>query len=241
MNHVANFFDFFSRPPSRLRAFQRTVWVQVLAFLNILLTKSFFELVGISPSTAIFVADVFFLIITTFYIIFLYQLFLFFNARRWLLNLIVILFTIAFFIASISENPFYKVALEGKKYYILAVHMCYSLGTGIIIYFTTLEIFREEMNVIERLWGSACIYFMIAWAFGGLYDIICIFYPDALGFAHQLDLSSYMNSIAYSISVLGNFNPLYENTNVFISRVAVIEAVWAHLFVVLVVGRLLAK
>jgi hypothetical protein len=62
-----------------------------------------------------------------------------------------------------------------------------------------------------------------------------------LGFAHQLNLSSYLESIAYSISILGNFNPLYEHTSLLISRLAVIEAVWAHLFVVLVVGRLLAK
>ncbi|MCS6832216.1 MAG: hypothetical protein NZ521_01470 [Flammeovirgaceae bacterium] len=50
-----------------------------------------------------------------------------------------------------------------------------------------------------------------------------------------------MNSVAYSISVIGNFNPLYENTSAFINRISIIEAVWAHLFVVLVVGRLLAK
>lgn len=232
---------FFKKPSSRLAAFRQIVWVQVLAFLNILLLKSFLEIAGVPLSKATLIADMLFLLITTAYIVYLYQLFLFFNSQRWLLNVIIVCFSIAFLIASISENPFYDVRLEGKKYYILTIHICYSIGTSIIIYFTTLEIFQEEMSIIERLWGSACIYFMIAWAFGGLYDIICIFYPNALGIEHKLDLSSYMNSVAYSISVIGNFNPLYENTSVLINRISIIEAVWAHLFVVLVVGRLLAK
>lgn len=232
---------FISKPASRLLAFQKAVWVQVLAFLNILLTKNLLIEIGISPKFAYFATDILFLLITTFYIVFIYYLVLFFTKNRFLLNLIIVCFTIAFIVASVSENPFFDLELVGKKYYILAIHICYSIGTTIIIYFATLEIFREEMSVIERLWGSACIYFMIAWAFGGLYDIVCIFNPTAMGFQHQLDLSSYMESIAYSVSVLGNFNPLYENTSILISRISIIEAVWAHLFVVLVVGRLLAK
>ncbi|WP_448530259.1 hypothetical protein [Raineya sp.] len=232
---------FISKPATRLLAFQKAVWVQVLAFLNILLTKGLLVEIGVAHKFASFANDILFLLITTFYIIFIYYLFSFFTSNRLLLNLIIVCFTIAFIVASISENPFFDLELSGKKYYILAVHICYSIGTTIIIYFATLEIFREGMSVIERLWGSACIYFMIAWAFGGIYDIICIFNPTAMGFQHQLNLSSYMESIAYSVSVLGNFNPLYENTSILINRIAIIEAVWAHLFVVLVVGRLLAK
>jgi hypothetical protein len=230
-----------SENPYLLSAFKKAVWVQVIAFINILLTRDFLVLQGIEKSTASITTEVIFLITTTFYIVSIYKLLKLFTNRRWIHNTIVFCFVTAFIIGTISENLFVDFHLDGKKYYILSVHICYSIGTTIIIYHATIEIFQEEMSVIERLWGSACIYFMIAWAFGGLYDIVCIFDPQALGFAHQLDLSSYLESIAYSISVIGNFNPLYENTSLMIGRLSVLEAVWAHLFVVLVVGRLLAK
>ncbi|MCS6832215.1 MAG: hypothetical protein NZ521_01465 [Flammeovirgaceae bacterium] len=140
---------FFKKPSSRLAAFRQIVWVQVLAFLNILLLKSFLEIAGVPLSKATLIADMLFLLITTAYIVYLYQLFLFFNSQRWLLNVIIVCLSIAFLIASISENPFYDVRLEEN------IHVCYSIGTSIIIYFTTLEIFQEEMSVIERLWGLA--------------------------------------------------------------------------------------
>lgn len=230
-----------STNPQLLRAFRKAVWIQVIAFINILLTYDFLILQGLRKDWATAITEIIFLTITSWYIVSIYKLLKLFTSRTSIHNTIIVCFVIAFIIGTISENPFIDFQLAGKKYYILLVHICYSIGTTIIIYYATIEIFQEEMSVIERLWGSACIYFMIAWAFGGLYDIICIFDPKALGFSHQLDLKSYLESIAYSISVIGNFNPLYENTSLMIARLSVLEAVWAHLFVVLVVGRLLAK
>lgn len=223
------------------KAFKAVVFIQIIAFLNILLTKDFLMLLGIQNSIAEVITEVIFLSFSTLYVFYTYLMVRLFTKNPVVLNTVIICFVIGLLMGTIVENPFIDFKIAGKKYYILAVHIFYSVGTITIIYHTILEIFQEEMTTIERLWGSACVYFMIAWAFGGIYDIVCIFDPQALGFAHQLNLSSYLESIAYSISILGNFNPLYEHTSLLISRLAVIEAVWAHLFVVLVVGRLLAK
>jgi len=224
-----------------LSAFKGVVIIQVFAFINILLTKDILLVMNISKEAATSVAETLFLVFTSFYLVGIYKMIKIFTKNPMVLNTIISTFVIAFLIGSVVENPFLNIEVAGKKYYILTIHVCYSIGTILIIYHAILEIFQEEMSTIERLWGCACVYFMIAWAFGGIFDIVCIFDPQALGFTHQLNLASYLDSIAYSVSVLGNFNPLYANTSSLISRIAVIEAVWAHLFVVLVVGRLLAK
>lgn len=226
---------------SLLPAFKKIVFVQILAFSNILLSKDMLMLVGLGEESAQRITDILFLSITALYIKALYKMIKIFTKNPLVLNSVIISFTLAFLVGAVIENPFIDWHFAGKDYYFLAIHLCFSFGTILIIYFTVLEIFEEQMSVKERLWGSASVYFLIAWVFGGFYDIIAIFSPNALGFLHQHNLASYMKSIAYSLSVLGNFNPLYENVNLLISHIAIVEAVWAHLFVVLVVGRLLAK
>ena len=225
---------------SRLSAFKRNVIIQIIALLNILLTQEFLRLAFGMQKSALIAAELVFMAGTTIYIISIYYLLKQFTQNRIILNSILISFIVAFSVGCVVQNPFIDVQIEGKKYYTLLVQTCFSLGTFTVIFFTIKEIFSEDTTQAERLWGAACVYFMIAWGFGGIYDVITVLDPTAFGILNTANVS-YLEATAYSLSVLGNFNPLYEKVSPLVARVAVIEAVWAHLFVVLVVGRLLTK
>ncbi len=227
---------------SRLSAFKRNVIIQTFALLNILFTKEFLRAAFGWQKEAILASEAIFMIGTTIYIISVYALLKQFTQNRIILNSILVSFVIAFSVGCIVQNPFFVLQIEGKKYYTLLVQTCFSMGTFTVIFYTIKEIFDDETTQTERLWGAACVYFMIAWAFGGVYDVICALDTNALGVVKEVGTTlTYIEATAYSMSVLGNFNQLYEKVSPLIARVAVIEAVWAHLFVVLVVGRLLSK
>jgi hypothetical protein len=227
---------------SRLYAFKRNVIIQTIALLNILFTKEFLRAAFGWQKMAILTSEVIFMVGTTIYIISVYALLKQFTQNRFILNTILASFIIAFSVGCLIQNPFFTLVIEGKKYYTLLVQTCFSIGTFTVIFYTIKEIFDDDTTQAERLWGAACVYFMIAWAFGGVYDIIGILDNNALGNIPEIGTTlTYIEATAYSMSVLGNFNQLYEKVSPLMARVAVIEAVWAHLFVVLVVGRLLSK
>ncbi len=227
---------------SRLYAFKRNVIIQTIALLNILFTKEFLRAAFGWQKMAILTSEVIFMIGTTIYIISIYTLLKQFTQNRFILNTILVSFALAFSVGCIIQNPFFLVQLEGKKYYHLLVQTCFSTGTFTVIFYTIKEIFDDDTTQTERLWGAACVYFMIAWAFGGIYDVIGVLDSNAFGNAPEIGTTlTYIEATAYSMSVLGNFNQIYEKVSPLMARVAVIEAVWAHLFVVLVVGRLLSK
>ena len=232
--------NLFANVP-RVVAFRRNVIIQIIALLNILLTQEFLKLAFGMQKMAILASEVIFMVGTTVYIISIYYLLKQFTQNRIILNSILISFIVAFSVGYVVQNPFINVEIEGKKYYTLLVQTCFSLGTFTVIFFTMKELFSENTtSQTERLWGAACVYFMIAWGFGGIYDVITVLDPTAFGIVNKASIS-YLEATAYSLSVLGNFNPLYEKVSPLVARVAVIEAVWAHLFVVLAVGRLLTK
>ena len=60
-----------------------------------------------------------------------------------------------------------------------------------VISFAIRDIFSGEYLTVDKLWGSACIFLMIAISFGSLYDLICIVKPGSLGAPIELGLANY--------------------------------------------------
>jgi hypothetical protein len=145
-------------------------------------------------------------------------------------------------LALLTVNPFISFFDEdARRPYLFFIHFVLFVIELIVIYFVILDMFSGEKLSPQKLWGAACVYLMIAICFGSLYDLIAIVQPSALGVPVRLGLESYTGCIHYSLAILGGQDPLFEQPIRLIRSIAVIEAVWANLFIVLLVGRLLAK
>jgi hypothetical protein len=74
-----------------------------------------------------------------------------------------------------------------------------------------------------------------------IYDLINIANPGAMGQPVNLGLESYTACIAYSMTILGGMETPYPDAIPLIRNLGIIESVWANLFIVLLVGRLLGQ
>jgi hypothetical protein len=108
-----------------------------------------------------------------------------------------------------------------------------------IIYRMVINLFGEGSHIIEKLWASVCIFFMIGIVFGSYYSIVLLFNPDSLGVAMTHPMEIYINGMIYSLNVLSGFDPVFQNPSDSIQMGAIMESLLAMLFLVVLLGRLL--
>ena len=166
------------------------------------------------------------------------------NFTRNALHLLFILsgLTLAFATTLVFANPFFSFfPHETARWPLFWVHVCLFYTECTIIYFSILDIFKDETHLRNKLWGSACIYLMIGIAFGSLFDLLNIAHPGALGEVLPPGTSGYIRCIRYSMNVLAGTDSEFPNSIPLIVNLGVIESIWSNMYVVLVVGRLLSK
>ena len=161
------------------------------------------------------------------------------NKRVILINFIII--NGVFLFGLVSTNPFIPMDPTPAYRIALAVIMGSLLTVEIfVIYFTILEFFKKDLGLGIKLWGAAALYLMIGLSFASVYEILCVIQPDCLGIDLPLRALAFMNRMNFSLMVLGGMEIPYEPSAVLYS-VAMIEALWGQIFIVLIVGRLLVK
>ncbi len=109
----------------------------------------------------------------------------------------------------------------------------------IVVYRLSFNLFLESNHIIERLWASVCVYFIIGTTFASFYSIILIIYPDALGLTLMHPMEVYIYGMIYSLNVLSGFDPLITETSETIKMLAILESTVTTLFLVILIGRLL--
>lgn len=113
---------------------------------------------------------------------------------------------------------------------------------AITAYYTAKEIFFEETTIKERIWGATCAYLYIGFAFANIYDFMLFFEQfDLMGNKDTEGFSIYSQAITYSMNMMGGLDSVFPNVPFILSKVAILESIISHLFVVLIIGRLLAK
>ncbi len=220
--------------------FRNVVILQCLIIFSALLLKDLLSLIGFED-TLIF-RDVIFLLLGGIYVLVLWDLLRNFTRSIWLIYGLFVVIMGSYALALITVNPFFTFFdEESQRPYLFYIHAVLFIIELIVIYFVILDMFSGEKLSPQKLWGAACVYLMIAICFGSAYDLICIAKLGALGESIPLGLESYTTCIYYSLTILGGQDPEYDQPIRLIRNLAVIEAVWGNLFVVLLVGRLLAK
>ncbi|MDX2190769.1 MAG: hypothetical protein SFY32_12980 [Bacteroidota bacterium] len=221
--------------------FMQIVVVQFLIIADAIIFEDLLSLLGFANISQL-ACQLIFMIVGFLYLTLLWRLLRSFNAGKMALNGTLFLLCVSFCIGMVAANPFIEVFESPiKRVLLFVIQIGIFTSQIIIIYHTIIEIFREDISMNERLWGSAAVYLMIGLSLGSLYDFIAVINPNALGPYHELSLSGYLLCLKYSMHILGALDSIFPDAISLVKNIGIMEAVWSHLFVCLLVGRLLSK
>ena len=223
------------------RDFKATVILQTLIIFSALLLKEICSMLGIENSYRF--RDTLFLLLGGIYVFILWHLLTNFTSNKLLQRTMLIIIMAAYLLTLVTVNPFFQIlpTEHQQQPYLFIIHLVLFIVEATVIVFAILDIFSENRLSEEKLWGSACIYLMIAISCGSIYDLICIANPGSMGEPIKLGLESYSECIYYSMTVLAGMDNSYGNAIKLIRNIGVLEALWGNLFIVLLVGRLLSQ
>jgi hypothetical protein len=226
----------------KIKDYRNIVILQTLIISSALLLKEIFSMAGMDEHLSSVVRDVLFLLFGGVYVLILWDLLRNFTKNTLLVTILFLVIMGSYVLALFTVNPLYEFfhTETEKRPYLFVVHMVLFSIEAIVIYHAIFDIFAGRRLSEEKLWGSACIFLMIGISFGSLYDLINILNPGSMGVPLSLGLESYTTCIAFSMTIIGG-HEAYPNAIPLILNLSIIEAVWANLFVVLLVGRLLGQ
>jgi hypothetical protein len=221
--------------------FRNVVILQVLIITSALMLDDILHMMGIKDSYVF--RDFFFLFLGGLYVLFLWDTLKNFTENQVLVIVLFVLIMGTYAFALVTVNPLWKLfdTEEEQQPCLFFIHFVLFSVEATVIVFAIFDIFAGNKMSQEKLWGSACIFLMIAICFGSIYDLINIANPGAMGVPIKLGLESYTSCITYSMTILGGQDPPFDNPIPLISKLGIIESVWANLFIVLLVGRLLGQ
>jgi hypothetical protein len=137
------------------------------------------------------------------------------------------------------EFPYYQVLqVTDRQTYLLIIHGLLFPIEVTVISFAIRDIFSGNFFTPDKLWGAACVFLMIGISFGSLYDLITIVKPGSLGVEYELGLPNYSQCVTYSLSILGGADSGHQPSRL-IRNLSVLEALWASLYGMLIIGKLL--
>jgi len=225
-----------------IKDYKSIVLLQSCMIFCSMLLDDLLLLTGMHAGTAHHVCHTLFLLLTGVYIAVLWDILRNYSQNKFIIYATLTGIVIAFGLMLVTVNPFFTL-FPGEKEaqpYLLIIHTLLFIAEATVTYFTILNIFQGEKLSTEKIWGSACIFFMIGFSFASMFDLILIAAPLSMGVPVKIGLESYMCCIHYSMTIIGGHDA-FPNASSLIVNTGVIEAVWSNLFIVLLVGRLLGK
>ncbi len=226
----------------KISRFQATIFSQFIVIVEALLIEDLLHMVLPPEELAKSIGEIIFLITTIWYVYCMYKMVKSFGSNLKVVNTMYVALAIAFVIGGTLASPGVNIFEDLYKRIILfVVQVTLFSSFCMIIYYTIIEIFTEDSTMEVRMWGSACIFLMISISFASLYDVVCLVYPNATGVLHEMRFHSYMMCVSYSLNIIGALDTTFPNAIPIIRDISILEAVWSHLFAVLLVGRLLSK
>lgn len=189
------------------------------------------------PAVSLKVVSTTLLILEGIYLFLLLQLSNFLKPDKRMNYLLRITFAVIILLSVIALNPFVEI-VANKIPWLIAVHVllcaveCYLIGLGLM------DIYDDDLQITERLWGSVAIYLLIALGWASFYEIFVLINPGSLGVTLEPGYQTYSESLYYSLCSISGTGSVYTNPTHLVRNLSLIEAVWGVLFLVMLIGRL---
>ena len=143
------------------------------------------------------------------------------------------------FLTMILVNLFFGPDLTHRPILRLVAHGILAAVQIEVIAFAIRDLFRGRHQSADRLWGSACIYFMSGFAFASLYATILMLEPAAFGKPLAPDAYVFFETMYLSFNALVGLDTSYPDATRLVRNLALLEGLWSQLYLVLLIGRLL--
>lgn len=145
---------------------------------------------------------------------------------------------VLFVLGAMGENPFQRLLPNPRPYYIF-IHTSLTIIQAYIISLSIRDIFSGSRVTSDKLWGSACVYLMIGFAFGDVFDLLNLLNPGCFGVEIPVGFASYLGGVYFSYATLGGVDTGFENMSRLVRNVSVIESLFGNLYLVFLIGRIL--
>lgn len=117
----------------------------------------------------------------------------------------------------------------------LAQFLCLSFFLGILIR----DIFQEKHDLTYSLTGATTIFLLIGTIFAFIFVLLELLFPGMLTLMEGSDILS--TALTHSFYTLSGQESPVQNVNLVIKNLCIFESIFANLYAVMVVGRLLTK
>ncbi|MBI3928057.1 MAG: hypothetical protein HY319_21115 [Armatimonadetes bacterium] len=194
---------------------------------------------------ALLVADVgrtpawyFFLAATGTYLFLLWDMLRNFTARRWLARTLLAV-VVGLFAVTVGVNQFgWTFGLDPRQVN-LGLFVISLAAQGLVIGHAIADLFDSPRNTVDKLWGSACVYFMSGIFFASLFHILNLLHGDLFGQAVGTGHEAFFEAIYLSFNSLVGLDSAYPNASHLLRNLTVLEGIWGQLYLVLLIGRVL--
>ena len=139
---------------------------------------------------------------------------------------------------AMGENPFQRMLDKPRPFYIF-IHTSLTIIQGYVISLSIRDIFARGGVTSDKLWGSACVYLMIGFVFGDIFDLLNLLNPGTFGVEIPVGFASYLGGVYFSYATLGGVDAGYDNMSRLVRNVSVIESLFGNLYLVFLIGRIL--
>ncbi|MBL7993060.1 MAG: hypothetical protein JNN25_16610 [Candidatus Kapabacteria bacterium] len=145
---------------------------------------------------------------------------------------------VLFVLGAMGENPFQRLLPNPRPFYIF-IHTSLTIIQGYVISLSIRDIFARGGVTSDKLWGSACVYLMIGFVFGDIFDLLNLLNPGTFGVEIPVGFASYLGGVYFSYATLGGVDAGYDNMSRLVRNVSVIESLFGNLYLVFLIGRIL--
>ena len=216
--------------------YRRAVLLQILFLTMSLLTADTLRLFDIEAKGFLF--DAVFHVLGGIYLVALCDMLRNYTDSQALVRVSFGLLGVAFLIL-VGVNLVFSPSHHAASLWRMVAHGLLALIQIEVIAFAIRDLFRSRIRAADRLWGTACIYFMSGFAFASIYATILLMRPNAFGVPLDKDAYIYFETVYLSFNALVGLDTSYPQATRLVRNLCLVEGLWSQLYMVLLIGRLL--
>ena len=216
--------------------YRRAVMIQIIFLVLVLLADEVLRLMGVGLRGVVF--DGVFHLVGAVYLIALCDMLRNYTRSTWLVRGSFVLLAFAFAMM-VCVNLLFDPTPGSQKTMLLIAHGTLALVQIEVIAFAIRDLFRGRHRTSDRLWGTACIYFMSGFAFASVYATVLVVQPTAFGAPLAPEAYVFFESMYLSFNALVGLDTSYPEASRLVRNLALLQGLWSQLYLVLLIGRLL--
>jgi len=216
--------------------YRNAVIIQITFLLLALLADEGLRLVGFTGRGLLF--DGLFHLVGGIYLLALCDMLRNYTRSKALVRISFGLLVVAFVIM-VGVNLIVRPDFSARSLPLLIAHSIFALVQIEVIIFAIRDLFKSRLHAADRMWGTACIYFMSGFVFASLFATVILVDPTSFGGRLPEDAYIFFETIYLSFNSLVGLDTAYPQASRLVRNMALLEGMWSQLYLVLLIGRLL--